>query len=205
MCCNGTLDGVVTVSSLKPHAINDSGCFIGGWYASDTSICDELIQYHKDSPYKQEGLTTSSGGKVDKSQKDSTDVNLVRSDLARRYMELLTTTAQHYIDLYSYCSKMAPWGVIEPVAIQHYQPGGGYKVWHFERDNSTEVVTRRHLVFMTYLNDVEDGGGTEFYYQKLTFKAEKGLTLIWPAEWNFTHRGVVSPTQEKYIITGWFS
>jgi len=33
----------------------------------------------------------------------------------------------------------------------------------------------------------------------------KGLTLIWPADWTHHHRGVVSPTQEKYIITGWFS
>jgi hypothetical protein len=32
---------------------------------------------------------------------------------------------------------------------------------------------------------------------------KKGLTLIWPADWTFTHRGVPSPTQEKIITTGW--
>ena len=32
----------------------------------------------------------------------------------------------------------------------------------------------------------------------------KGLTLIWPADWTHLHRGVVSPSEEKYIITGWF-
>ena len=31
---------------------------------------------------------------------------------------------------------------------------------------------------MTYLNDIKDGGETEFYYQKLKVKPEKGLTLI---------------------------
>jgi tryptophan synthase alpha subunit len=63
----------------------------------------------------------------------------------------------------------------------------------------------RHLVFMTYLNDITDQGETEFYYQQLKVKPEKGLTLMWGVDWTFTHRGIVSPTQEKYITTGWLS
>ena len=57
---------------------------------------------------------------------------------------------------------------------------------------------------MTYLNDVPDGG-TEFLYQNIKTKAQKGLTLIWPAHFTHTHRGIVSKTQPKYIITGWWS
>jgi hypothetical protein len=87
------------------------------------------------------------------------------------------------------------------VAIQHYKPNEGFYVWHTERTGA-ERVASRHLVFMTYLNDV-DNGGTEFHHQKLITQAEKGLTLIWPADWTFTHRGVISPDQHKYIITGW--
>jgi hypothetical protein len=58
---------------------------------------------------------------------------------------------------------------------------------------------------MTYLNDVNDDGETEFYYQNLKIKPQKGKTVIWPADWTHTHRGITSPTQEKYIITGWFN
>lgn len=58
---------------------------------------------------------------------------------------------------------------------------------------------------MTYLNTVTDEGGTEFLNQELKISAEKGKTVIWPADWTHTHRGVASPTQEKYIITGWLS
>ncbi len=57
---------------------------------------------------------------------------------------------------------------------------------------------------MTFLNDVDDGG-TEFKYQNLTIPAKKGLTLIWPAPWTHTHRGQVSNTKTKYIITGWYN
>jgi hypothetical protein len=54
------------------------------------------------------------------------------------------------------------------------------------------------------LNNVDDGG-TQFFHQGLTIKAEKGLTLIWPADWTFVHRGQVSNTKEKWIITGWYN
>ena len=60
------------------------------------------------------------------------------------------------------------------------------------------------LVWMTYLNDVDDGG-TEFENQKFSSPAKKGLTLFWPADWTYTHRGIISYTKEKYIVTGWFS
>jgi hypothetical protein len=62
----------------------------------------------------------------------------------------------------------------------------------------------RILVFMTYLNDVPDGG-TEFIYQNIISPAKKGLTLIWPAEFTHLHRGQISKTKEKYIVTGWFN
>mgnify|MGYP001263064284 FL=1 len=59
---------------------------------------------------------------------------------------------------------------------------------------------------MTYLNSItEKGGETEFMYQNVKIKPEKGLTLIWPASWQHTHRGNRCQKQEKYIITGWYS
>ena len=57
---------------------------------------------------------------------------------------------------------------------------------------------------MTYLNTVSDGG-TDFYYQELTTEAIKGRTVIWPADWTFTHKGQISYKEEKFIITGWYN
>jgi hypothetical protein len=58
---------------------------------------------------------------------------------------------------------------------------------------------------MTYLNDVNDQGETEFYHQNIKIKPEKGLTLIWPADWTHTHRGITSPSENKFIVTGWYN
>ena len=53
--------------------------------------------------------------------------------------------------------------------------------------------------------DVDDGGETEFHWQQLKVKPVKGKTVIWPTDFTHLHRGIVSPTEDKYIATGWFN
>jgi hypothetical protein len=124
--------------SLKPHKINTDNNFISGWYLGDVSLCDELIQFFNESPDKNSGLMTGYLGKgnVDTGAKDSMDLNLPPGDLANRYILKLNEVARQYIGQYEYAGKLVPWGVVEPIAIQHYQPDGGFKIWHFERDNT---------------------------------------------------------------------
>ena len=56
---------------------------------------------------------------------------------------------------------------------------------------------------MTYLNDVENDGETEFLHYGLKIKPESGKTIIWPAEWTHAHAGEILKVETKYIITGW--
>ena len=88
--------------------------------------------------------------------------------------------------------------------IQRYlPPEQGFKAFHMERQSI--LTSKRLFVFMLYLNTVNDKGGTEFKYYNHIEKAEAGKLLIWPPDFTHTHRGVVSPTEKKYIITGWYS
>jgi len=59
-----------------------------------------------------------------------------------------------------------PIGYAEPWLIQHYEPGEGFPSWHCER--ATHLTHQRALVFMTYLNDVEDGGETQLVVSRQT-------------------------------------
>ncbi|MBJ2136731.1 2OG-Fe(II) oxygenase [Paraglaciecola chathamensis] len=82
---------------------------------------------------------------------------------------------------------------------------GGYPYWHSEvypQANSTDAL-HRILLFMFYLNDVEEGGETEFYYQDLSIKPRKGTMVIAPAYFTHTHRGNVPISNDKYILTSW--
>ena len=171
-------------------------------FFDDLSICDELIEYHKNNANKYEGRMR---GGVDLSKKDSTDAVLVDQTLVNKYIKNLQVIVEKYIKKYPHCNDQSAWRVVELILVQHYKPKGGYYVWHCERDSIIPPFCNRHLVFMTYLNDVNDAGETEFFYQNVKFKPQKGKTLIWPADWTHTHRGIASPTEEKYIVTGWFN
>ena len=59
----------------------------------------------------------------------------------------------------------AEFGIGETYNTQKYPIGGGFKIWHHENDFKSFNYDRC-LVFMTYLNDVEDGG-TSFKYQDI--------------------------------------
>lgn len=92
------------------------------------------------------------------------------------------------------------------INLQEYEAGkGGYPYWHSEvypqlPDNDP---LHRILLFMYYLNDVEEGGETEFYYQEKKVKPQKGTMVIAPAYFTHTHRGNVPISNDKYILTSW--
>jgi hypothetical protein len=77
----------------------------------------------------------------------------------------------------------------------------GYHVWHYEA--STRDMSNRLLTWTLYLNDVEEGGETEFLYQSVRVKPKQGTLLIWPAAFTHTHRGNPPLSNVKYIVTGW--
>lgn len=185
---------------MREHGINQLNNFISGYYLDDTSICDKIVEYQKNSPDKHQGKINNG---VFSNVKKSTDVFL-ENDLLTEYLSKhLQPCVDEYIKQYEFCNYYAPFGVRENVIIQHYAPSEGFYGWHTERTYLKMPAVSRHLVFMTYLNDVTDGGQTEFFHQKLKIKPEKGLTLIWGADWTFTHRGITSEMQDKYIVTGW--
>lgn len=89
--------------------------------------------------------------------------------------------------------------------MQRTDPGGGYHVWHGEQGNGNHA--ERVLVYMLYLNSLNDGDGgeTEFLYQRLRLRPEENAMIIWPAAYTHAHRGnTVLGNQSKYIVTGWF-
>ena len=102
----------------------------------------------------------------------------------------------------SFNTQFIAWGLEPNFRIQKYKQSQEYHGWYCEK--AVPATAIRHLDWMTYLNDIKKGGETEWYYQKLKVKPKKGLTVIWPSEWTFTHKGHTTIDEDKYIITGWF-
>tara|TARA_R100000935_G_C2832025_1_gene165669 strand:- start:25 stop:681 length:657 start_codon:yes stop_codon:yes gene_type:complete len=186
-----------------PLSLDSHPSFIGAWMLDDVSVCDKLLEKIKKENDRKGTVGLADGTKiVDPKAKDSIDLSpdLYDPD-TYKYLIELQKILRAYIAKHPMCEHVAPFA-INFVNLQKYPKGGGYHQWHTERNGL--FTSHRHLVYMTYLNDISDGGETEFLYQKLKVKPRKGLTLIWPVDWTHTHRGLPSMTEEKCIATGWY-
>jgi len=86
--------------------------------------------------------------------------------------------------------------------IQKTLPTEGYHVWHIEHGKGFHNESRA-FVFSIYLNDVEEGGETEFLHFSKRVKPKTGRIVIWPAAFPYVHRGNPPLSGEKYILTSW--
>ena len=182
--------------------------FIWGDYIEE-SVVKGLYHFwhHQNILARHEGMVYTDGDKyVDKDYKESLDLHVPVSlhlPEIHNYLMSLQKVLNKYLERFPF-AELSRFEIVEPLSLQHYPIGGGFKEWHTERANSSPGNVYRHLVFMTYLNDVPDGG-TEWFHQDKYVPAKRGYTVIWPSDWTHFHRGVVSNTSEKFIITGWFS
>ena len=87
--------------------------------------------------------------------------------------------------------------------LQRTEPLEGYHSFHSE--NISYSARFRILAWMVYLNDVEEGGETEWLYQQLKIKPKANTAVIWPAGFTHLHRGNPPISETKYILTGWFT
>lgn len=170
-------------------------------YVSDRAVENCLNMYKK----KQHRITQGRMGpygKIDKTVKDSLDLGMPVKEITNLkiwHLEL-HDIIDNYVRKFPILARHHPWGTCDGVNIQYYKPGGGYHKEHCEIMSYNE--SHRIMAFMTYLTDTENGG-TEFTYLNWKAPCKKGLTLIWPVNYPYAHRGLISNTQEKLIITGW--
>lgn len=160
----------------------------------DPDLCDQIVENFNES---DPAWTNSTRGYWLMSSER------MNQELMIRYKEEIFKHLQFYKEIYPHAFEgFAALRLTQPFNVQKYESTQFYSRWHCE-NNGHQSFQTRVLAFMTYLNTVTDGGETEFMYQNMKTKAKKGKTLIWPAYFTHTHRGIPSPTQNKYIVTGW--
>ena len=177
------------------------------------NICEELIQHynyinssltHYNRTYDRK--TLEGVGKIKKDDKayffheeTDIDVQLCNTKLLLTINSILSECIREYFNTYDILENRNY--VIWMHKIQHVNVGGGYHVWHEE--TSQLENKNRLLQIIIYLNDVNDGGETEFLYQSIRVKPQVGRILIAPAGFTHTHRGNPPLSNDKYIVTTW--
>ncbi len=171
--------------------------------ALDPKTCENIIQKFRHDDRKAPGITTS--GQVMPELKKSMDLAI--SDLDE-WEHIDRTIFQSLADNLEEYSKRITEIIGEPLwsdqikdsgyNIKRYRPNDYYN-WHIDCQTYQGGWTRT-IACIWYLNEVEEGGETEFAFgHKVT--PEQGKLILFPATWNFPHRGLSPIKGNKYIIT----
>ena len=189
--------------------------------AISSELCNAFIKtYEEDTDLKAPGQVGQ--GEV-RSSKKSTDISfnpsyqahpqwgpllkelmpIVKENLYQYYLKYMVIN--EVIDeaiptiTHTWVDKLIP---LTNFNLQHYKPGEGFYNWHSERATAG-AGSERVLAWMFYLNNINTGGGTEFYHFNHTEKPEQGKIVIFSSEWIHVHKGEIAPFEDKYILTGW--
>lgn len=187
------------VIKKQPH-------FIGCWNIENNDLCNDIITFFEKNKAQQTKGEFSGG--YNPKEKKTTDIRINAKDLnsqthisLKKYIEELHKCYLEYQNEWPFLKSILKNIHIGSFNIQKYSTGDHFAKLHSERTSLSGL--HRLFAWMTYLNEVEDGGHTSFNHYGVKIKPETGKTLIWPAEWTHVHAGELLKSGTKYIVTGW--
>jgi len=187
------------------------------WQAENTlplDFCNHCIEKFENDNNKYDGIV---GHGVNPDLKKSTDLLINHKNYYENWIDEIETfnrslevlRGDHVKSLLSINEKIAPfhsqYSDISGYQIQRTYPGDFFH-WHDDSNIGLFLaggdVMIRSFTYIWYLNDVDEGGETEFF-NGLKIQPKAGKFVIFPATWTYMHRGVPPVSQTKYICTGW--
>jgi hypothetical protein len=184
---------------VYPNALSDHLCneiiktynTLDEVYLTNRQICDRVPKLEKDNNF------------TFIADWENTSIGLNKSrEILKEFQNVFWNNCYpKYADKLGILASLNEHGFYDTIKIQKTIPGEGYHVWHCEHGSIS--VGNRLLLVIAYLNDVEEGGETEFLYQGIRVPARKGTILICPAGFTHTHRGNPPLKGTKYILNGW--
>jgi hypothetical protein len=210
----------MTILPIKPVELmqGEFTNFIGVWEDHVPKfVCDKVIQSFENAidnssnNFNQQDEVDANEPIIMDGSEQFPNKNLGRKDIGimlnlydtERTMEVNQYLHSCFLDYIREYGNLSTTPLISTdVKVQKTLPTGGYHVWHSE--SSGHTMAQRVLVWTMYLNDVEDGGETEFLYQSTRIKPKRGTVVVWPAAYTHLHRGNPPLSGHKYIATGWY-
>ncbi len=170
--------------------------------ALDRTICRQMIRLFNQNPDQQMPGRIGQQQTLEPSIKRSTDLRIS----GRPQWETIDKSLQRsLLEALNLLATLHPFFKVNRLHDVGYHMQkteiGEYYHWHI--DSGPGDFTKRQLVAIWYLNDVSEGGETEFYFQKLTVQPKTGVLMLFPPFWTHLHRGKTLQAGTKYIATTW--
>lgn len=175
-------------------------------------LCDDIISLFEECKELHRKGNTLGG--VQENIKKTTDMEIPKNDpkwkkievfLYKELNKALTNYTKELRNIISEYKLLDNELSVNNFMIQKYKQNDGKYTYHHDFTVDYENNRCRVITFLWYLNDVVEGGETEFFgTNKCVIRPEKGKLLLFPASWCFPHRGCMPLSGDKYIITNWF-
>ena len=99
---------------MKEVELGGEKSFVGGWYIPDLKVCDELIEFFRQSDQKAPG-EIGHDREIRKDIKDSLDLIITPDQfglpVVRKYVINLYEVVKQYTDRYLYARLVSPWEI----------------------------------------------------------------------------------------------
>lgn len=163
-------------------------------------LCDFLIQAFEQARHLQHLNGKRRNEALDNSQWTEIDISSLASrDLLVYVRQLVADSKRRYEEDIGIVPRLPEPGSCDRLRIKRYLPNAEDCFQpHYD---SVRRSASRYLVFLWYLNDIDQGGETEFLDMNLSVAPRKGRLLMFPPYWMFRHRGNPPVDKPKYIIS----
>lgn len=169
-----------------------------------SEYCEEIIaRFEADA--RREPSKTQRG--VNETVRTGTMLDIAElpewEDVRKKITEVTRRRINLYVDKYRSMASIASEqrSYVSPPLLEKIEAGQGYN-WHI--DAGPAGTQNRIISTILYLRDVEEGGATQFPYQKAAVKPQQGMMVIFPPFWTHLHRGAeVEGDAVKYNITNY--
>ena len=166
-------------------------------------VCEQAIARFDASADTSPGRVLKSDGNtaVDLSVKRTTELiisgrpqwNDIETALQAGFVECVNRYASEFPHIESMSGNMTS----EVFRLKKYEQDGFFD-WHIDSGGKNQA---RVIAIQFYLNDVHQGGATEFKFQDTAVAAVQGRVAIFPTLWTYLHRGAPVISNEKYVCT----
>ena len=183
-------------------------------------LCDDIVElFEKQETGKYAGVT---GGGLLKTVKDTVDLIISKNDekwinieallereLSKNVKKYVDNLNKDYIGCNTEQNSNNKFTILKDSVehrffmLQKYYANTGKYVYHNDFRVDNDKKSHRVITYIWYLNDVLDGGETDFFNGKLQILPRKGKLVLFPATWTFPHAGKMPKSSDKFIITGW--
>ncbi len=169
--------------------------------ALSKKVCKDIIKRFKKDDRKKQGATTLG---LDLDVKKCVDLHISNledwKDIDNILFKSSDDNLKEYLDkikvddkIFFNMDTLRDTGYL----VKRYKPGD-YFNWHSDRNY--ENGWSRVVACVWYLNDITEGGYTEFAHGRKIYP-KTGQLIMFPTSWTFPHRGVTPKVDNKYIIT----